>query len=97
MARIHLTDKAIRSLQADGQAAYQDYWDSSFPGGRFGVRVSKATRAKTFQLYYRANGRRRRETIGRYPDLSLADARARARETLARVQMGSDPSEEKRQ
>lgn len=70
MPRLHLTDVAVRALKvpASGQV---DYWDAAIRG--FGVRVSQAG-AKTFV----AKVNNRRVTIGRYPDVSLADARRKA-------------------
>jgi integrase len=47
---------------------------------------------KTFSVWYRFNGRHRRFTIpGRFPAVELAEARARARDVLARVRSGDDP------
>ena len=43
---------------------------------------------------YRAGGRKRRITLGRYPILSLADARRRALIALAQVANGADPQPE---
>ena len=70
MPRLHLTDLAVRALKtpASGQV---DYWDAAIRG--FGVRVSQAG-TKTFV----AKVKNRRVTIGRYPDVSLADARRKA-------------------
>ena len=59
------------------------YRDSTLAG--FGVRVSQAG-AKTFVL---AHGRERRfTTIGRYPILTLAQARAAARRLIAQKTLG---------
>jgi integrase len=41
-------------------------------------------------LRYRYGGRRREVSIGRYPDISLADARTKASELRAKVQGGED-------
>ena len=70
MPRLHLTDVAVRALKppTSGQV---DYWDSVTRG--FGVRVSQAG-AKTFV----AKVKNQRVTLGRYPDVSLADARRKA-------------------
>jgi len=70
MPRLHLTDVAVRALKppTSGQV---DYWDSATRG--FGVRVSQAG-TKTFV----AKVENQRVTIGRYPDVSLADARRKA-------------------
>lgn len=70
MPRLHLTDIAVRALKvpASGQVGY---WDAATRG--FGVRVSQAG-TKTFV----AKVHNRRVTIGRYPEVSLADARRKA-------------------
>lgn len=72
--RIRFTDIAIRSLKpATSQATY---WDDTLPA--FGVRVGR--RSKTF-LVIRDNGRRIK--IGRYPTVSLHDARKEAKRLLS--------------
>jgi integrase len=45
---------------------------------------------------YRANGIQRRQTLGTYPALTLADARKLARKAFAQVAEGKDPSMDKR-
>ncbi|CAM5419892.1 Prophage integrase IntS [Frigidibacter albus] len=49
---------------------------------------------KGWQVRYRHGGVHRRMSLGAYPVLSLADARQRARDTLAAATEGRDPSEE---
>src|SRR5271156_3953050 len=70
MPRLHLTDMAVRALKAPASGQV-DYWDAATRG--FGLRVSQAG-TKTFV----AKVNNRRVTIGRYPDVSLADARRKA-------------------
>jgi integrase len=67
MPQLQLTDLTIRALKADAQT---DFWDTKTPA--FGIRVGK--RGRTFI----AKVHNRRVTLGRYPDLSLADARKQA-------------------
>lgn len=76
MPSLHLTDIAVRSLKA---ADNRTFWDDTTPG--FGLRVGK--RAKTWTIMRGAS--RERVTIGRYPDVSLSDARAKAKLHLATV------------
>ena len=80
MAKLHLTDLSIRKLPLSPGTTY--YWDSYTRG--FGLRVSKT--AKTFVVL---TGSGRRETIGRYPDLKLAEARAEASRILAERTLGN--------
>ena len=50
---------------------------------------------KAWQIRYRFGEKHRRMTLGRYPMLSLGDARARAREALTAAQDGRDPAGER--
>ncbi len=73
MPRLRLDDKRLDELPlpANGQI---DYWDPLLPG--FGLRVSQGgTRA--WVMMVRQAGRKRRITLGAYPALSLAEARAK--------------------
>jgi integrase len=72
MPSMQLTDLSIRALKADAQT---DYWDTKMPG--FGIRVGK--RAKTFMV----KKDNRRINVGRYPDMSLADAKREGRRIMA--------------
>lgn len=60
-------------------------WDTDIPG--FGVRIGK--RARTFIVIL---GSGNRHKLGRYPILSLADARALAKQRLAERTLGADHS-----
>lgn len=74
--KLRLTDLSIRKLgnPQDGQATH---WDATTPG--FGVRCS--AKSKSYVVMYGA--KRRLKTIGRYPSLSLSDARKQAKLFLA--------------
>lgn len=72
MPKTTLTDTGISSLQYRGTRI--DMWDSKLPA--FGLRVGKES--KTFIVKH-AN---RRFTLGRYPSMSLAEARQKARHIL---------------
>jgi len=93
LLKFKFTDKAVASLSYDGEQT--DYIDALPPlsgaSGVLGVRVGKRT--KTFFIRYAINGKRRRFTIGRYPDLSLADARTKAAKKLSEVNNGIDVAE----
>lgn len=54
------------------------------------------TGKKGWQVRYRHGGTHRRMTLGAYPVLSLAEARARARDALAAASEGRDPAGEVR-
>ena len=79
---MHLTDIAVRALAAPERGA-KIYADDAMPG--FGVRVSQGgSRAFTLTM---GEGREQ-ITIGRYPVISLADARAEAKWLLAERTLG---------
>ena len=61
------------------------------------LRIS-AGGAKSWSVLYRRriDGRRRRCTLGQYPEVSLADARDAALATLARVSRDEDPARDRR-
>lgn len=85
-----LTDVLLRKITppAKGQT---DIWDRSIPG--FGIRVSAAG-SRTFQMVYRHNGKFRRMSLGRYPAVSLKDARNRANAAISKISAGIDPKAE---
>lgn len=68
MPSVSLTELSVRSLKASTQT---DFWDTNLPG--FGLRVGP--RSKTFVFKHQ----NRRYTIGTWPELSLKEARDRAR------------------
>ena len=92
MPRINFTVRKIDSLRAPDKGQV-DYWDAGLPG--FGIRVSQGGR-KSWIVMYRVGGRKRRLTLGRYPPMSLAEARKDARAVLVVAQKGGDPAHEKK-
>lgn len=70
---MRLTDLQIRKLRIP-ETGQKTYFDEGLPG--FGVRVSQGG-TRSFVVMYGA--RRRLKTIGRYPTVSLADARREAK------------------
>jgi len=94
MPHLKLTDRTVNAIQPppSGRADYFDA-DRKLPG--FGLRVAASGR-KSWVLLYRHGLRPRRLTLGTYPTLGLADARARAREALLAVMQGEDPAAAKR-
>ena len=81
--RTHLSDFGVRALKP--AAKQYKVWDAKTKG--FGVLVSG--QAKSWFVSY---GRERRlKTLGRYPDLSLADARKRALSFLGAETVSGQP------
>lgn len=90
-SRPPFTDITIRNLKARfGERV--EMWDDKIAG--LGIRVSP-TGTKAFVLLYRLDGRPKRMTLGRYPLLSLSDARKRATEVLYKLSQGLNPQADK--
>ncbi|WP_233863681.1 tyrosine-type recombinase/integrase [Paraburkholderia adhaesiva] len=91
MTRIVLTDRKVKNIDkpAEGQ---EEHWDALVPG--LALRVTY-TGTRSWVVVKRASvgGKKKlhRETLGRYPQLSLEDARERAREILVLIEAGDDP------
>jgi len=79
---MRLTELTVRSLKSP-EKGQKTYLDDTLRG--FGVRVSPQG-AKAFVLVHGRN--RSRMTIGRYPVISLSEARIRAKEILAEQTLG---------
>jgi integrase len=88
--RATLTDKLLRGLVARGQP-HEPVWDQALRG--FGIRVGDRGGVSFFACARRRGGSRQpiRLTVGRYPALSLVEARDRARTLLRELQDGVDP------
>lgn len=80
MPKISLNDASVRNFQPPSKGS-EDHWDDKLPG--FGVRVSQGG-SKTFVLKL-DNSRR---AIGRYPIISLSEARIEAKRMLAERTLG---------
>lgn len=66
-----------------------EFLDTVIPG--FILRVTEAG-TKTFSFRYRYKGKNKRYTIGKYPAISLGDARAKAKQIRAEVDEQKDPA-----
>ena len=53
--------------------------------------------SRSFVLRYRSAGRTRKQTLGRWPAISLATARSVARDAILAVRQGRDPSREQQE
>jgi integrase len=87
MPKLRLTVAAVERFQppASGQL---EYYDTHLPA--FGLRVSYSG-AKAWFLMTRVDGKLTRVTLGRYPGLSLTDARNKARLMVEQARAGGDP------
>lgn len=85
-----LTKRAIEAVVYHGKVGTAHYlWDDQLSG--FGVRIYNSGR-KSFVVTYRAKGRQRFHTVGRFGELTLHEARSTAMRVLARTRRGEDPS-----
>jgi integrase len=93
-AILMLTDRSVRDAKAR-QSVYR-MRDSNVVCRGFGLTVAPSG-AKTFFLSYTSpeDGKRKQVAIGRFPDLSLRDARMKAGQLREAVDAGRDPAVEK--
>jgi integrase len=91
MPRMKLTERSIARLAAPAPSGRQTvYWDADLRG--FGVLVSGRTTVKSFIVQRDlAGGKTRRVTIASVAELSLSEARDRARPLLVTMRGGKDP------
>lgn len=82
MPTVRLTDLSIKALKAPA-SGQTTFYDVTLTG--FGIRVSKGG-SKTFVVVY--GEKRTRKTLGRYPLISLQDARELAKGFLAEHTLG---------
>jgi integrase len=96
MSKIKLTKSAVEAIvPADKDLVA---WDKDLPG--FGVKVTPAGRRVYFCYYRTESGQQRRPMIGQHGQLTCDEARGIAKDMLADVRKGGDPShsrKEKRQ
>lgn len=101
MAERRLTDAAVQRIKPPtpgpgGSVRQDDHWDRLDGGGSLGLRVSSnGVRSWVIAPRVLVGGQRLkvRVTLGRYPGMSLAEARERAREAFVVAGQGKDPRE----
>ena len=81
MAKKHLTDKSVQYLKPPARGQLEVF-DLGYPG--LAIRVGHGG-AKSFELLYKSGTKMRRETLGRWPAVSLADARMAWRRVAERL------------
>lgn len=91
MARTVLTDLALRRV-APPAGQRLELWDAYVEG--FGFRTARKGQGSFFVMY-RTGGRQRRQTVGRFPAMSLEEARQQARDALDKARCGIDPAIER--
>jgi integrase len=94
MPRINLTNAFLSSVTSVERL---DYYDTTTEGLIFRV----SNNSKTFSYRYRASGgngsksKIKRYTIGKWPDVSLSDARKIAKQLKGKIALNEDPQQEK--
>jgi integrase len=86
----HLTDAGIQRTKPPAKGSLEIF-DLGYPG--LALRIGHGG-AKSFELFYRVNGKLRRDTLGRWPAISLADARMAWRKTREAIGRGETPVRE---
>src|SRR5690348_4012545 len=86
----HLTDAGIQRIKPPAKSSLEIF-DLGYPG--LALRIGHGG-AKSFEVFYRINGKLRRETLGRWPAISLADARMAWRKTREAIAKGETPPRE---
>ena len=90
------TYEGRRYVGKDGRERFSRYvvWDSEIPG--FGLRVTPAGH-KSFVLSYRVHGRKKLMKLGVFGQITLAQARKKARRELGTIADGGDPLKARRE
>lgn len=92
--RTALKDHFLKRLKYDPAKGRQEYFDPPTYGyGTFGVRVNKTS--ISYVLIYSFHGKPRRLTIGSYPQMSLVEARSKAKQAAQLASEGIDPGQKK--
>jgi len=86
-----LTQRTLLALKPPSAGNRIEY-DEEIPG--FGARIT-SNGVLSFILNYRVQGRERRYTIGRYPDLTVLAARERAIQLRGKILDGIDPLQQR--
>ena len=93
MPRKKLTAAILDKLKAPA-GGQVDYFDAAYPA--LALRVT-SNGVRSWVYFGRVHGRLKRATLGRYPDLSLMQARRKAGETADAMRQGVDPAAAKRE
>ena len=83
----HLTAQSVEKIRPPKEGSIEIF-DLGYPG--LALRIGHGG-AKTFEQFYRLNGKLRRDTLGRWPSISLADARDMWRTTRQAIAKGEAP------
>lgn len=93
MPKIKLTAAAVERLRAPA-AGQIDYFDAGFPA--LALRVT-ASGVRSWVYFGRVHGKLKRATLGRFPGLTLHEARRKAGQVADAMREGVDPAFAKRE
>jgi len=91
--KFNFTEAAIAALPSPEKGKRACCYDSMMRG--LGVSITSAG-TKTFILYRWVRGKPERVTLGRFPDLSVEQARQLAADTNSKIARGINPNDEKK-
>ena len=92
---VHITSNFIQKLKlADTNTQQKRYYDTATKG--FGIRITKGG-VKAYFIEKRIDNKTHRLTIGRWPDLTLEQAKGRAYELFNKIANGINPIAEKQE
>ncbi|CAL1241920.1 tyrosine-type recombinase/integrase [Candidatus Methylocalor cossyra] len=89
----NFTKRAIDALPLPAAGQRATYRDTKTPGLQ--LRITSAG-VKTFVVFRRVNGKPERITLGKYPAMTIEQARARAADVNADIAMGVSPAAKRR-
>jgi len=96
MAVVRLTEDFISNdMVCPSDKQRIEYCDNVVQGMFYEVRSSTPGKA-TIWVRYKSNGKTKYAKVGKSTELSLADARAKAREIKAEIELGADPRAEEK-
>ena len=91
--KINFTKAVLNELPLPKKGKRAYYYDIKTRG--LGISVTSAG-TKSFVVYRWVNGKPERVTVGRYPDLSIEQARGKAAEVNASIAQGENPNDKRR-
>jgi integrase len=86
------SDRMLKTFDPQGKRV--DLYDGLVP--ELGFRCSRVGAGAFFTAYVTPTGRRRRMTLGHFPQMLLADARIQAQEARQQARSGRDPAQDAR-
>lgn len=90
--KFNFTKRALEDLPAPSKGKRAYYYDTKVRG--LGISLTDKG-SITFIVYHKVDGRPERITLGRYPELSIENARGKASNVNSEIAQGKNPNKEK--